>query len=91
MSKTITKSAAVQAELNGHSTNGASKKRTAPAAPDETPRSAKAERLPVMKTYKIFIGGKFPRTESGRGVDQERRCQHCQYADGDEPLGVLRR
>lgn len=23
-------------------------------------------RLPVMKTYKLFIGGKFPRTESGR-------------------------
>ncbi|MCS7034714.1 MAG: aldehyde dehydrogenase family protein [Phycisphaerae bacterium] len=25
-----------------------------------------AARLPVLKTYKIFIGGKFPRTESGR-------------------------
>ncbi|MCC5838487.1 MAG: aldehyde dehydrogenase family protein [Opitutales bacterium] len=24
------------------------------------------ERLPVLKTYKLFIGGKFPRTESGR-------------------------
>ncbi|HEY1684095.1 MAG TPA: aldehyde dehydrogenase family protein [Tepidisphaeraceae bacterium] len=24
------------------------------------------QRLPVLKTYKIFIGGKFPRTESGR-------------------------
>ena len=23
-------------------------------------------RLPVAKTYKIYIGGKFPRTESGR-------------------------
>src|SRR5210317_2093825 len=22
--------------------------------------------LPVMKTYKMYIGGKFPRTESGR-------------------------
>ena len=27
---------------------------------------AKAARLPVLKTYKIYIGGKFPRTESGR-------------------------
>jgi acyl-CoA reductase-like NAD-dependent aldehyde dehydrogenase len=27
---------------------------------------AAGERLPVLKTYKIFIGGKFPRTESGR-------------------------
>src|SRR3954466_13391758 len=25
-----------------------------------------ADRLPVLKTYKIYIGGKFPRTESGR-------------------------
>src|SRR5213075_1177576 len=23
-------------------------------------------RLPVLKTYKIYVGGKFPRTESGR-------------------------
>jgi hypothetical protein len=23
-------------------------------------------RIEVLKTYKIFIGGKFPRTESGR-------------------------
>ncbi len=50
MSKTITKPAA-KASLNGHSANGS---------------AAKAERIPVMKTYKIFIGGKFPRTESGR-------------------------
>jgi acyl-CoA reductase-like NAD-dependent aldehyde dehydrogenase len=30
--------------------------------------SAEAEttRLPVLKTYKIYVGGKFPRTESGR-------------------------
>ena len=25
-----------------------------------------AERLPVKKTYKLYIGGKFPRSESGR-------------------------
>ena len=30
-------------------------------ASDEVPA-----RLPVLKTYKIYIGGKFPRTESGR-------------------------
>src|SRR5438477_2072581 len=28
--------------------------------------SKTAARLPVLKTYKIYIGGKFPRTESGR-------------------------
>lgn len=27
---------------------------------------AQGDRLPVLKTYKVFIGGKFPRTESGR-------------------------
>ena len=27
---------------------------------------AEAERLDVRKTYKLYIGGKFPRTESGR-------------------------
>src|SRR3954447_7442490 len=32
-------------------------------APEE---STSAARLPVLKTYKIYIGGKFPRTESGR-------------------------
>src|SRR5437763_2744723 len=25
-----------------------------------------SSRLPILKTYKIYIGGKFPRTESGR-------------------------
>ncbi|HEV2293740.1 MAG TPA: aldehyde dehydrogenase family protein [Tepidisphaeraceae bacterium] len=29
--------------------------------PEQTPA-----RLPVLKTYKIYLGGKFPRTESGR-------------------------
>ena len=32
-----------------------------------------AKRLPVAKTYKIFIGGKFPRTESGRYFALEDR------------------
>ena len=30
-----------------------------------------AERLPVKKTYKLFIGGAFPRSESGRTYDAE--------------------
>ncbi|MBZ0173364.1 MAG: aldehyde dehydrogenase family protein [Phycisphaerales bacterium] len=29
------------------------------------------ERLSILKTYKMFIGGKFPRTESGRSVKVE--------------------
>ncbi len=31
------------------------------------------ERLEVLKTYKIFIGGKFPRTESGRYYTPENK------------------
>jgi len=51
MSKTLSKPTIAKANLNGHGTNGT---------------AAKVERVPVMKTYKIYIGGKFPRTESGR-------------------------
>lgn len=29
-------------------------------------RTMSSDRIPVAKTYKIYIGGKFPRTESGR-------------------------
>ena len=30
-----------------------------------------AERLPVRKTYKRFVGGEFPRSESGRTYEAE--------------------
>ena len=30
-----------------------------------------ASRLPVRKTYKLFIGGSFPRSESGRTYEAE--------------------
>ena len=68
MSKTLSKPAAVKADLNGHSTNGSAKK---------------AERIPVMKTYKIFIGGKFPRTESGR-------YYHAKGTDGNPLANICR-
>ncbi|MFN9326848.1 MAG: hypothetical protein ACK6A5_15840, partial [Flavobacteriales bacterium] len=51
MAKTLSKPTTAKLSLNG---NG----HVAPSAAEG--------RLPVMKTYKIFIGGKFPRTESGR-------------------------
>ncbi|HRF79211.1 MAG TPA: hypothetical protein PL070_03915, partial [Flavobacteriales bacterium] len=51
MAKTLSKTATAKPSLNG---NG------------HATSIANEERLPVMKTYKIFIGGKFPRTESGR-------------------------
>ncbi|MBK9515114.1 MAG: aldehyde dehydrogenase family protein [Flavobacteriales bacterium] len=59
--------------MNGHSTNGTARK---------------AERLPVMKTYKIFIGGKFPRTESGRyyqpkGADGKPLANVCRSSRKD--------
>ena len=56
------------ATRNGRNGNGHTAVKAAPAARvsaivDDADPSA---RLPVLKTYKIFIGGKFPRTESGR-------------------------
>lgn len=37
-----------------------------PSPPSPLGRGSAAERAPVAKTYKIYINGKFPRTESGR-------------------------
>src|SRR5207247_10499918 len=36
-----------------------------------TARLPRANRLPVKKTYKLFIGGAFPRSESGRTYEAE--------------------
>jgi acyl-CoA reductase-like NAD-dependent aldehyde dehydrogenase len=36
-----------------------------------------AERLPVRKTYKLFIGGAFPRSESGRTYEAEAQNVAC--------------
>lgn len=47
---------------NGKSNGHVAVQRRAPRVQDDHGSS----RLPVLKTYKIFIGGKFPRTESGR-------------------------
>ena len=75
MSKTITRSAGAKAAVNGNGhVNGATAK--------------KQERLPVMKTYKIFIGGKFPRTESGRyyqpkGADGKPLANVCRSSRKD--------
>jgi acyl-CoA reductase-like NAD-dependent aldehyde dehydrogenase len=44
---------------NGHATTRKSR-----LAQDESAQTT--ARLPILKTYKIYIGGKFPRTESGR-------------------------
>jgi acyl-CoA reductase-like NAD-dependent aldehyde dehydrogenase len=46
---------------NGQVATKAKPKRKPSRVSEEIPA-----RIPVMKTYKIFIGGKFPRTESGR-------------------------
>lgn len=57
MEKTTIKKPVEKGELpqqNGKQTNGEQQKNNAP------------ERLKILKTYKIYIGGKFPRTESGR-------------------------
>lgn len=52
MAKTLTRTAVAKPSLNG---NGRAEG-----------IATGTGRLPVMKTYKVYIGGKFPRTESGR-------------------------
>jgi len=83
MSKTLNKPKAATPELNGHGTNGTSKQ-----APAKDKPVSRAARLPVMKTYKIFIGGKFPRTESGRyyqpkGADGKVLANVCRSSRKD--------
>jgi acyl-CoA reductase-like NAD-dependent aldehyde dehydrogenase len=62
---------------------------SANGARSENGRAAKkSQRLPVMKTYKIFIGGKFPRTESGRyyqpkGTDGKPLANVCRSSRKD--------
>lgn len=56
--------------------------------------TATAARLPVLKTYKIFIGGKFPRTESGRyyvlkGADGQPLANICDCSRKDFRDAVL--
>ena len=36
------------------------------SAPSASPPVAGSARVPVAKTYKLYIDGKFPRSESGR-------------------------
>src|SRR5687768_4319127 len=64
---------AKQPRKNGRNgaTNVAAKPRVSQPRPDNgnghvEVASPSPARLPVLKTYKIYIGGKFPRTESGR-------------------------
>jgi len=89
MSKTITKPT-VKADLNGHGSNGSTKKPIGSL----NAVTAKAARLPVMKTYKIFIGGKFPRTESGRyyqpkGADGKPLANICRSSRKDVRDAVI--
>ncbi len=47
-------------------------------------------RLPVKKTYKLFIGGAFPRSESGRTYEaQGRRCT-CSRKDVRDAVQAAR-
>ncbi|MBP8822983.1 MAG: aldehyde dehydrogenase family protein [Flavobacteriales bacterium] len=79
MSKTLSKAQTKKKAVNG---NG-----------QIAPNGAEG-RLPVMKTYKIFIGGKFPRTESGRyyqpkGSDGKPLANVCRSSRKDERESVL--
>ena len=39
-------------------------------------------RLPVRKTYKLYIGGEFPRSESGRTYEAEGAERRPRLAEG---------
>ena len=47
-------------------------------------------RLPVRKTYKLFIGGEFPRSESGRTYEAEGAERRPRLAEGRARLGARR-
>ena len=79
MSKTRTAPTKTSVSSNGQSTGDASKS---------------SARLPVMKTYKLYIGGKFPRTESGRyyqpkGADGKPLANVCRSSRKDVREAVV--
>jgi len=47
------------------------KKSTLSISENGIEKKASEKRLEVLKTYKIYIGGQFPRTESGRYYQPE--------------------
>ena len=47
-------------------------------------------RLPVRKTYKLFIGGEFPRSESGRTYEAEGQNVARGLAQGRARRGARR-
>jgi acyl-CoA reductase-like NAD-dependent aldehyde dehydrogenase len=53
-------------KLRKSSGNGHGPAAIKPHPESRLPAEPDTDRLPVLKTYKIYIGGKFPRTESGR-------------------------
>ena len=55
---------------------------------------AKQKRIDVLKTYKTYVGGKFPRTESGRfykvaGTDGQLLANACQCSRKDIRMAVV--
>lgn len=59
----VTKSAAEPAATPATT---AATRRAAKSTPKVTPTNSVTAAVPVLKTYKLYIGGKFPRSESGR-------------------------
>ncbi len=64
--KSTGKSVELARPAAGKATNGNGSHGSTVIASEPPVIESKNDRVPVMKTYKIFIGGKFPRTESGR-------------------------
>lgn len=66
MAKKNTKIGRATKNGNGHVSTKAIVARAKPTATRFEVESSDESRLPILKTYKVYIGGKFPRTESGR-------------------------
>lgn len=69
-------------------TNGQSATKPLVAPGDRNLNGEAEQRLSVLKTYKIYVGGKFPRTESGRfyvvkGVNGEPLANACKCSRKD--------
>ena len=60
-----------------------------PARPRAVPEVRRSDgRLPVKKTYKLYIGGAFPRSESGRTYEAEGAERRARLAQGRARRGA---
>jgi hypothetical protein len=87
VAKPVAKSAPLSSKVAAPKTK-ATPSKPAAAAENSSSAPAKGLRLNVQKTYKLYIGGAFPRTESGRfigfkGADGQLLANYCRGSRKD--------